>query len=154
MKFALMLIVLLVLTSAWAQPPGSDANPSYDSELAKKLGADDTGMRQYVLVILKTGPTRVPDGKERADMFAGHFANMNRLAGEGKLALAGPLDGVDGWRGLFVLSVSDIEEAKKLVATDPVMMKGEMIAEYHKWYGSAGLMEVNATHKKIAKKNP
>ena len=57
------------------------------------MGADDYGMRQYVLVILKTGPTRVPDGEERDAMFRGHFANMQRLSKEGKLALAGPFDG-------------------------------------------------------------
>ena len=85
-------------------------------------------------------------------MFKGHFANMQRLAKEGVLALAGPLDGVDGWRGLFVLAVKDIEEAKKHVATDPVIIQGEMIAEYHRWYGSAGVMLVNATHEKVQKK--
>ena len=53
---------------------------SYDAELARRLGADDYGMRSYVLVILKTGPTRVPDGDARKAMFAGHFANMKRLS--------------------------------------------------------------------------
>ncbi len=127
--------------------------PIYDGALAKKLGADDYGMRQYVLVILKTGPKQMPEGKERDSMFAGHFANMNRLAGEGKLALAGPLDKVDGWRGLFILAVTDIEEARALVATDPVVINGEMIAEYHKYYGSAALMTVNDTHTKVAEKS-
>jgi uncharacterized protein YciI len=77
---------------------------------------------------------------------------MTRLAGEGKLVHAGPLDGVDGWRGLFIFAVSDIEEAKKLVASDPVVQKGEMVAEYHKHYGSAALMLVAKTHEKIVKK--
>ena len=143
--------VVLLGSAAFAQKAEQPANPKYDEALAKKTGADERGMRNYVLVILKTGPTRIPDGKERNDMFAGHFANMKRLAAEGKLALAGPLDGVDGWRGLFVLSVPDIEEAKKLVATDPVIIKGEMIAEYHKWYGSAAVMLVNEAHEKIGK---
>jgi uncharacterized protein YciI len=124
---------------------------AYDEALAKSLGADERGMRSYVLVVLKTGPTRVPDGPERQEMFKGHFANIERLAEEGKLAVAGPLDGVDGWRGLFILAVSDIEEAKRLVGTDPVVMKGEMVAEYHKHYGSAALMQVNDVHKKITK---
>lgn len=125
----------------------------YDEALAKKLGADDLGMRQYVLVILKTGPKRMPDGKERTEMFAGHFANIKRLAAEGKLALAGPLDGVDGWRGLFVFAVPTIEEAKKLTETDPVIINGEMVAEYHTYYGSAALLLVNELHEKIAKKS-
>jgi uncharacterized protein YciI len=129
------------------------APPTYDEALATSVGADEHGMRKYVLVILKTGPTRVPDGPERQEMFRGHFANMNRLAEEGKLAVAGPLDGVDGWRGLFILSVPTIEEAKPLVATDPVIQKGEMVAEYHAYFGSAALMKVNELHAKIQKKS-
>lgn len=127
--------------------------PQYDEALARSVGADEHGMRKYVLVILKTGPTRVPDGPARQEMFRGHFANMKRLSAEGKLALAGPLDGVDGWRGLFILAVSDIEEAKTIVATDPVIIEGEMVAEYHSYFGSAALMTVGATHEKVAKKS-
>jgi uncharacterized protein YciI len=81
---------------------------AYEPELARSLGADDNGMKRYVLVILKTGPSKVPAGPERDEMFKGHFANMNRLSAAGKLALAGPFDGVDGWRGLFIFAVSDI----------------------------------------------
>lgn len=157
MKFRNLLTALAAVVVAasfgYSQKEEPPANPSYDAELAKKLGADDYGMRSYVLVVLKTGPKKVPAGKERDEMFAGHFANMKRLAGEGKLALAGPFDGVDGWRGLFILAVTDIEEAKKLVATDPVIIKGEMIAEYHKYYGSAALMKVNEISEKIAKRS-
>jgi uncharacterized protein YciI len=108
-------------------------------------------MRKYVLVILKTGPTPVPKGPKRDEMFKGHFANIQRLAKEGKLALAGPFDGTDGWRGMFVFAVADIEEAKKLVATDPVIINGEMVAEYHQYYGSAALMLVNDVHARVAK---
>lgn len=122
-----------------------------DPELAKSLGADQRGMRSYVLVILKTGPQRVPDGEARTRMFEGHFANMNRLADEKKLVMAGPLDGVDGWRGLFVFNTPDVEEARRLVATDPVIVNGEMVAEYHKFYGSAALMMVTDVHRKIEK---
>jgi uncharacterized protein YciI len=89
---------------------------------------------------------------ERDEMFRGHFANMKRLSDKAKLALAGPLDGVDGWRGLFVFAVSDIAEAKKLTETDPVLVKGEMVAEYHKYYGSAALMLVRETHDRLVKK--
>ncbi|MCV2348778.1 YciI family protein [Paucibacter sp. Y2R2-4] len=129
------------------------AQPVFDADLAQSVGADDYGMRKYVLVVLKTGPKPMPAGPARDAMFKGHFANINRLAAEGKLALAGPFDGVDGWRGLFILAVSDIEEAKQLAATDPVISSGEMVAEYHKYYGSAALMLVNPAHAKVAKKS-
>lgn len=124
--------------------------PARDVELAKTVGADERGMRSYVLVILKTGPTPVPAGPERDAMFRGHFANMQRLSVAGKLAYAGPLDGVDGWRGLFILATDDIEEARRLVATDPVVVEGEMVAEYHKHYGSAALMLVRDAHERIS----
>jgi uncharacterized protein YciI len=150
-------LVLAILTAmlalAQASPAEDAPPPGYDEALAQSVGADEYGMRRYVLVILKTGPNRVPDGPERDEMFRGHFANMQRLSDEGKLALAGPLDGVDGWRGLFVMAVPDIEEAKSLVATDPVIIKGEMLAEYHKYYGSAALMTVAETHKRVQKKS-
>ena len=128
------------------------AKPAFDAELAKKTGADENGMRRYVLVILKTGPTRMPDGDARKAMFAGHMANIQRLSKEGKLALAGPFMGDgSGWRGLFVLAVEEIEAAKALVATDPVIANGEMVAEYHTWYGSAATMLVGEFHEKVAK---
>lgn len=134
-------------------PAEPQPGPGYDAALAARLGADEHGMRHYVLVILRTGPTRVPDGKERDEMFAGHFANMKRLAAEGKLIAAGPLDGVDGWRGMFVFAVTEIDDARRLVATDPVIQRGEMVADFHTYYGSAALMEVPGTHERIMKES-
>lgn len=152
---ACLVLLFAVCSVSVAQPAGGEpTTANFDAELAKQLGADERGMRPYVLVILKTGPNKVPAGPERDEMFKGHFANMGRLAAEKKLALAGPLDGVDGWRGLFVFSVSEIDEARSLVATDPVVIKGEMVAEFHKFYGSAGIMAVNDIHKKLGKKSP
>jgi uncharacterized protein YciI len=143
--------LLLCLVAAASPAHAGDPAPAYDPALAAAVGADANGMRRYVLVILKTSPTPLPPGPARDEMFKGHFANMNRLADEGKLALAGPLDGVDGWRGLFILAVSDIDEAKALVATDPVVAQGEMVPEFHRYYGSAALMLVNDNHSRVAR---
>lgn len=145
-----------VTAGAWAQDTAVTTEaappPGYDAALAQQLGADDYGMRSYVLVILKSSGTPVPAGDRRDAMFRGHFANMQRLAKAGTLVLAGPLDGVDGWRGLFVLAVDGVEAAKAIVATDPVISEGEMVAEYHSYYGSAALMTVNDLHGKLARK--
>lgn len=148
MKTIVAIYCGLVATAGIAH---AQATGGFDAALAAKVGADARGMRNYVLVILKSGPQPVPPGAQRDAMFKGHFANMNRLAAAGKLAHAGPLDGVDGWRGLFILAVETIDEAKALVATDPVIVNGEMIADYHKHYGSAALMLVNEHHAKVAK---
>jgi len=146
----LAVFCLLMASLSWTAH-AADATSAYDPALASAVGADDHGMRRYVLVILKSSSTPVPPGPERDEMFKGHFANMKRLADAGKLALAGPLDGVDGWRGLFILAVEDIEEARALVATDPVVAQGEMVPELHRYYGSAALMLVNEGHLRVAK---
>jgi uncharacterized protein YciI len=151
----LALLLAASVTGAAAETPSPAVAPpsAYDPALAASVGADEHGMRSYVLVILKSGPTRVPEGAKRDEMFRGHFANMKRLADEGKLVHAGPLDGVDGWRGLFILATGDLEEARKLVATDPVIVEGEMVAECHKHFGSAALMLLPEAYKRVAK-NP
>jgi len=146
---AVCAFLVLLAAPSQAQVPAPAAIPPYDVELARSLGASENGMRSYVFVLLRTGPNKVPAGPERDEMFKGHFANMKRLSDEGKLALAGPFDGVDGWRGLFIFAVPDIEEARKLVATDPVVVKGEMTPEFHKYYGSAALMLVREVHDKL-----
>lgn len=151
-----MKTLLACLCLAWlpllahAQPSTPPATGVADTALAQQLGADERGMRHYVLVILKTGPTRVADGPQRTAMFEGHFANMKRLAEAGQLAVAGPFTDKTEWRGLFILAVPTQEEAEALVATDPVIQNGEMVAEYHRLYASAALMAVNATHLRIA----
>jgi uncharacterized protein YciI len=139
--------------SAPEVPP--DAKPAYDAELAKRYGADERGMRRYVLVILKTGPTPVTDPDQRKAMFAGHFANIERLAREGKLVVAGPFGkNEDGWRGLYLFAVTDVEEARKLVATDPVVIHGEMVPEIYPWYGTAAMMAIPEVYPRLEPPKP
>ncbi len=153
-RFAILtLLTNLLLGPATVAAQENPPTP-FDAALAKTLGADDMGMRSFVLVVLKTGPTKVPAGPKRDEMFKGHMANIQRLAGEGKLVFAGPLDGVDGWRGIFIFAAPDIAAAKTCVATDPVIIEGEMVAEHHRLYGSAGLMMMNEIHRKISKRTP
>ena len=155
MLHRLMLLVALgfpMIAALASEPKTAPRAAAYDPVLAAQAGGDENGMRSYVLVILRTGPTRVPDGDARKAMFAGHFANMERLSKAGKLVLAGPFGDKDGdWRGLFVFAVADIEEAKALVATDPVIIQGEMVAEYHNWYGSAATVLLPGLHEKIVR---
>ncbi len=156
-----MLLLALATPAAVLQaetpPPATPASatPTYDAALAKRLGADARGMRHYVLVILKTGPTPMAEGTARDAMFEGHFANISRLAKAGKLALAGPFgENPDGWRGLFVMAVETVEEARALTQTDPVIRNGEMIAEYHPWYGSAATMMLPELHEHLVSPAP
>lgn len=152
-KILTMVCAGLVLASgaAYAETRVAKPAPMYDAALAKSLGADENGMRSYVLVILKTGPKKATDKAERAKIIEGHFANMSRLAEDGKLAVAGPLDGKEDRRGIFILATGNIDEARTWASTDPIIQSGEMVAEYHRFFSSAALMMVNEVHGKIEK---
>jgi len=154
--FIISVFVLCAGLSAVAQTPETTKKLKFDEELAKKLGADKFGMKSYVLAILKTGPKdAVIKGTERTELFKGHMANIRRLAAENKLAVAGPFGKNDKeFRGLFILNVATLEEARKLTDTDPVIKAGMMIVELVPWYGSAALLETNRIHETIAKENP
>jgi len=138
--------------SAQTTPPAD----GYDPELAKRLGADEYGMKTYVLCILKTGPNDAKiKGKDRDAAFAGHMANIGRLADEGKLAVAGPFEkNALTYRGLFIFNVSTIEDAKKLVNTDPAVKAGIFKYDLLLWYGSASLLTTSETHKKVQRTKP
>ncbi len=141
--------VLLVAFVANAQTTPAPAG--YDAALAAKLGADERGMKMYVMCFLKTGPLKVDDAKKRSELMAGHFGMINRLAAEGKLIVAGPFSEGGDFRGIYLFDVKTVEEAQKLTETDPSIKEGYFKVEFIKWYGSAALMEVNRIHKKIAK---
>ncbi len=152
-RIILALFVTVFFSSlVFAQNTANDPKiPTYDAELAKKLGADERGMKQYVMCFLKTGPLKVDDKAKQQDLMKGHFGMINRLAEAGKLTLAGPFIEGGEYRGIYVFDVRTIEEAKELTATDPSIKEGYFKVEFIKWYASAALMEVNNTHKKIAK---
>lgn len=124
---------------------------TYDSTLAAKLGADEYGMKKYVMAFLKAGPNRDQDSITAVGLQRAHMENINRLAEEGKLILAGPfLDGGD-MRGIYIFDVSTIEEAKALTETDPAIQAGRLVMELHPWYGSAATMMINEWHEKVQK---
>jgi uncharacterized protein YciI len=124
----------------------------YDSILAKKVGADDYGMRKYVIAFLKRGPNRNQDSITSVKLQRAHMDNIGKLAEQGKLILAGPFFGNDDLRGIYIFDVQSIDEAKKLTETDPAIQAGSLIMELKEWYGSAALKLVNEHHKKISKK--
>lgn len=130
-------------------------NTNYDEALAKKLGADNYGMKKYVLVILKTGENTTATSEESNTAFRGHMENINRLVKEGKLIVAGPLGKNDKtYRGIFILDVPTVEEAGDLVQTDPAVKAKLLDVELFPWYGSAALSEYLPASDKIWKVQP
>lgn len=126
---------------------------TYDSVQAAAWGADQYGMKQYVLVFLKAGPNRSQDSLTRANLQKAHMENITRLANEGKLILAGPMMDDGEIRGIYVFDVRSLEEARALTETDPAIQAGSLVLEMHPWYCSAALMEIPRLHKKGVKKD-
>lgn len=146
--FALLCFSFMVLLLS-----GQDSIPQYDSLLATQLGADERGMKTYVLVILKTGPADIQDKELRDSLFAGHFSNMDRLAAEKKLVVAGPFSTNERqYRGLFLFDVRTPEEANELVKRDPTVTSGIFDIELYQFYGSAALPVYLETAEKIRKR--
>jgi len=157
MNRILFLLPFILLMGCAQGPEAEKTNPEletefkYDSVLAKKFGADDYGMKRYVMAFLKRGPNRSQDSATAAKLQRAHLDNIGRLAEEGTLVLAGPFFGNDDLRGIYIFNVETIEEAQRLTETDPAIQQGRLIMELIPWYGSAALMNVNEIHKRIAK---
>lgn len=148
LTFAILLVSLM-------HAVGQTNNPSYDPKLAESLGADDYGMKSYVLVLLKSGSNQTADKETIARSFRGHMDNIGQMVEAGKLILAGPLEKNEkDYRGIFILNASSIEEADKIVQKDPAIKEGLLEAELYKWYGSAALPEYLETSDKIWKVQP
>ncbi len=129
----------------------SETQTGYDAALAEKVGADDYGMKTFVIAFLKKGPNRDLPKEESDKLQSAHMENINKLAEDGKLVLAGPFYGEGDLRGIYVFDVDSIEKAEALTKTDPAIQAGSLVMELHKWYGSAATVMINEWHSKIQK---
>ena len=151
-KILLLFFSVFFLTQGISAQTKEPTVKKYDEKLAKELGADDYGMKKYVVAFLKSGKA-VFSKEESAKIFQAHLNNIVRLANEGKMIVAGPfLDGRE-IQGIYVFNVETVEEAQKLTESDPAIKSGALIFELHPWYGSAALQEVFRIHKTIEKKS-
>jgi uncharacterized protein len=150
MRFVIPFLVMAV----FCFPVLSQTESAYDAELAEKLGADDYGMKTYVMAFLIAGD-RVSEytQEERREIQKGHMANINRLAEMGKLILAGPFINGGEKRGIFVFDVPSKAEAEELTNSDPAVQAGVLKMELVEWYGSAALMMIPEVHEKVQRKS-
>jgi uncharacterized protein YciI len=145
-------LLAAVLCSAAAT--ANDTAPGFDAELAERLGADVYGMRIYVLAMLEPGETLIEDAEQLAEIQRGHMAHIRKLAAAGQLVLAGPVLDAEDLRGIFVLAVDDLEQARALVAEDPAVKAGRLRMRLLRWYGSTALPELAELHARIARQTP
>jgi len=157
MKSLLFLISIIALSSCQKSNPVllEDAEPAsasvYDSIAAAKYGADDYGMKTYVMAFLKRGSNDSIQPEEASKLQNEHLKNIMKMADEGKLVLAGPFMDNGELRGIYIFNVETIKEAEELTNTDPSIKAGVLAMELKQWYGSAALMAVNDIHNTLSK---
>jgi uncharacterized protein YciI len=95
-------------------------------------------MKQYFFVMLKRGPNRGQDSVTAMKLQEGHMDNINRMAKEGKLAIAGPFGDNGDWRGIFIFDMKNMEDVKKEVEQDPAIQAGRLAYEIHPWWAGRG----------------
>jgi uncharacterized protein YciI len=92
-------------------------------------------MTTYYLVLLYRGPKSTGENTPEAQRIqAAHMANIGKMADEGKLLMAGPMDEDGKLRGIFVFRVASLQEAQALAAADPAVMAGRLVPEVHPWF--------------------
>jgi uncharacterized protein YciI len=97
-------------------------------------------MTTYYVALLYRGPKWTPEVTEETKRIQeGHMANIRKMAGSGKLVLAGPFSDDGTLRGMFVFQVGSIEEAKALTDDDPAVQAGRLAVEIHPWLSAKGI---------------
>ena len=129
------------------------AGRAYDEAAAREFGADEYGMKKYVMAFLKRGPNRPTDKKKAEALQVAHLKNIERMAAEGKLVLAGPFLDDGELRGIYVFAVASVAEAEALTRSDPAIQAGSLVMELKEWYGAAALLAVNAIHARLEKRS-
>ena len=129
----------------------ASATIEYDSILAKQYGADDYGMKPYVIAFLERGEANGLTEQEAAELQQAHMENIGKMAEAGKLVLAGPFLDDGPLRGIYIFDVATVEEAKELTNTDPAIQAGVLKMDLKPWYGSAAVMGLNEVHNAITK---
>ncbi len=138
----LVLAAILVFSVSCIEKVDTPGQVKLDSA---KVEVEDapTEMAEYFVVFLKRGPKWTAEmTPEIEKVLEGHFANIEKMKSEGKLALVGPFleqTGDSALAGLYILKVDSIEQAISLTEQDPCVISGRFIYEIVPWYGPKGL---------------
>jgi len=106
---------------------------------------DLSAQEKYIWVFLNTNPDREQLVEEEvAEIQRQHIENIGKLAGEGKLLVAGPFN---SGGGIFIMNTSDMEQARNWILTDPAIRANRFKIEMFEWQprtGGACLVDENA----------
>ena len=141
MKFFLSILFIPIITISCGNDRSALSTSAIQSEkydINKDSTVSAGEMKRYWLVLLQKGPNRNQDSISAEKIQAAHMANINRLAKEGKLVMAGPIGVEDDLRGIFLMSCADSAEVENFVRTDSAVITGRLIMKYYPWWTMKG----------------
>jgi uncharacterized protein YciI len=104
------------------------------------VAAQDKMVTFYLcLLVTPANPAKAP--ADMAQLQMDHLANLKRIMESGKGVIAGPIAEEGALRGILVLRVNSIDEARAIVDTDPAVKAGQLAIEIHPWYAADGIMK-------------
>lgn len=75
---------------------------------------------------------------EGAKIQAGHMENIQAMAKEGSLLLAGPLADAGEWRGIFIFRDAPREKILEMIGRDPAVKARRLEPKLYRWYTAKG----------------
>lgn len=141
MKFILFILFIACLAISCSNDQSAPTISTtqiekYDVNKDSTVSAGE--MKRYWLLLLQKGPNRNQDSISAEKIQAAHMANINRLAKEGKLIMAGPIGIEDDLRGIFLMNCTDSSEVENFVKTDSAVITGRLVMKYYPWWTMKG----------------
>lgn len=104
-------------------------------------------LKMYHFVMLSKGENRSHDTETAKKLQEGHMANIQKMADDGLLVLAGPFADTLGG-GIFVLKTATIEETERILQNDPAIKAGRLKYTIRPWYTDSSSFTLEKEEKK------
>jgi uncharacterized protein YciI len=91
------------------------------------------------LLMAPQGPAKSP--ADPAQLQLDHLSHLKQVMAGGKGVIAGPIAGQGRLRGILVLRVGSIAEARAIADSDPAVKAGQLAIEIHPWFAADGIMK-------------
>jgi uncharacterized protein YciI len=91
------------------------------------------------LLVTPANPAKPP--ADPAQLQLDHLTNLKAIMESGKGVITGPIAGDGRLRGILVLRVDSVGEAKAITDADPAVKAGQLAVEIHPWFAADGIMK-------------
>lgn len=95
-------------------------------------------MKKYYMLLYKSGPDRSQNEEEARKIQQGHLANINTMATQRVVCMAGPFQDSPDYAGALIFSVKDTAVIHEWMQKDPAVTSGRLTYEIHPWWAAVG----------------